>query len=76
MNLLRHGTNPHTGIRYWLLFDSRIWEWFIQARDEEHNRWVRLCWFEDLDLAELHFLTLTRKKGVKVRQIPDMEEFP
>ena len=76
MRLLQQAKNPHTGIRYKLLFDSRKWEWQIRAKDNMETSWILLCLFMDLDLAELHFRALTCKLEVNAHKTFEMEEMP
>ena len=73
MVLLNYKTNSYTKVRYRLIFDSRQWRWVLYAKDEWEPVWVRLCWFYDLDAAELLFSTLTAKMGVKVHKPFEME---
>ena len=76
MRLLKHKRNPHNGVLYRLIFDSREWEWIIYAAGEAEPSWVRLCKFNDLDLAELHFRALTCKLEVNAHKTFEMEEMP
>ena len=76
MRLLKHKRNPHNGILYRLIFDSREWEWIIYAAGEAEPSWVRLCTFNDLDLAELHFYALTHKIEVNASTTFEIKEMP
>ena len=73
MRLILSTQNIHNGVRYRLIFDSRQWRWVLYAKDEWEPVWVRLCWFYDLDAAELLFSTLTAKMGVKAHKPFKME---
>ena len=75
MRLILSTQNIYTGERYRLLFDSRQWRWVLYAKDQWEPVWVRICWFYDLDAAELHFGTLTYKMGVKSHKPFEMEDF-
>lgn len=74
MRLIEHKANPHTNVRYRLIFDSRQWRWVLYAKDEWEPVWVRICWFYQLDAAELHFNSLTCKIGVKPHKPFEMED--
>lgn len=74
MKLLRQKVNPHSGIKYRLLFDSREWEWILCAREYTESKWVTMWRFMDLDKAELHFHTLTRINKGKLPKPFEMEK--
>lgn len=63
MRLLQYATNHSTGVRYQLLFDSREWEWVVRAKDHIEPKWVTICRFTNLDLAEEYFGNIVHKPG-------------
>lgn len=76
MKLLRQKVNPHSRIKYRLLFDSREWEWILCAREYTESKWVTMWRFMDLDKAELQFNILTRKIQGVIKQTFKMEDLP
>ena len=67
MKLVVQGANQYNGCRYRVLFDSRQWEWIVQATDKIEVQWVTLCTIWDEDKAVEHFNNLINQKTLPPR---------